>query len=193
MKTASPLPFPRAVLSRWLVFTWVLLCSVPATAADTSGYRYEDGQILLSLKPRTPQQMAAFYTGRGFSASMIELLKRQCFITVFIKNKGRDILWLDLAQWQFANPDGPLTRAHRDQWKRTWQKMHIPLAHQSTFRWTLLPEILDFQPDEREGGNLVLPRLGKPLRIIAHFPTGADRSGPPLTLDIGPLECAVDP
>jgi len=176
-----------------LVFAWVLLCSVPATAADTSGYRYEDGQILLSLKPRTPQQMAAFYTGRGFSASMIELLKRQCFITVFIKNKGRDILWLDLAQWQFANRDGPLTRTHRDQWKRTWQKMHIPLAHQSTFRWTLLPEILDFQPDEREGGNLVLPRLGKPLRIIARFPTGADRSGPPLTLDIGPLECAVDP
>ena len=186
-------PHPPHLFTRCLVFACALLCATLALAADAPGYRHEDEQLLVSLKPRTPQQMAAFYTGRGFTAPMIELLKQQCFMTVFIKNKSRDILWLDLAQWQFANADGPITRPHRDLWKQTWQQLQIPLAHQATFRWTLLPESLDFQPDEREGGNLVLPRLGKPLTITARFPTGADRAGPPITLNIGPLECAVDP
>lgn len=97
---------------------------------------------------------------------MIEVLRQQCYLTVFIHNKSQDILW---------------------------QAMEIPLAHHSNFRWTLLPEQLDFLPGEREGGNLILPRLGKPLRIQARFDTGADRSGPPVQLVFDRVECAVNP
>lgn len=50
-------------------------------------------------------------------------------------------------------------------------------ARQPTFRWTLLPENLDFQPDEREGGNIMLPRTRDPL----------------LRLKFDNLYCAEDP
>jgi hypothetical protein len=164
-----------------------------AHSADPDSLRYENKKLLVALKPRTPQQMAAFYAGRGFTQPMIDILKQQCFITVFIKNKSQEIIWLDLSRWRFSNEDGEISRPHRDVWKQRWQQMAIPLAHQSTFRWTLLPEELDFQPDEREGGNLVLPRLGKSLTIHAEFPVGEDRSGASINVDFQQIQCATDP
>lgn len=154
---------------------------------------YASDKLEVNLTPRTPQQIAAFYEGRGFSDAMIEVLREQCFITVFIKNKSRDIIWLDLDHWQFSNRDGKISRRDRDDWKLRWQTMAIPLAHQSTFRWTLLPEQLDFLPDEREGGNLTLPRTGQPLTIQARFDTGQDRGGNPIQITLENIQCADNP
>lgn len=206
--TSRPLSSPRArgytrcmqhrlSLSFLLRFFAAILsapffCSA-ASAAEPAEYRHESADLLMVLRPRTPEQMAAFYTGRGFTPAMIKFLQQQCFITVFIKNKSRDIIWLDLSRWRFRNADGPIQRLHRDAWKQRWQSMGIPLAHQSTFRWTLLPEKLDFQPDEREGGNLILPRLGKAFRIEAKFPTRADAAGTPIKIQFDSVSCAVDP
>ncbi len=89
---------------------------------------------------------------------MIELLSRQCFITVRISNTGKDTLWLDLSRWRFIAHGKDIARYHRKHWLQQWQEMNIPLANQSTFRWTLLPEALGYQPDEAEGGNIILPR-----------------------------------
>lgn len=155
--------------------------------------QYDSPELAVGLIPRTPQQIAAFYEARGFNKPMIEKLKQQCFITVWIHNKSSRVIWLDLAQWRFSNADGVITRPDRRYWKAVWNEMQIPLAHQSTFRWTLLPESLDFQPDEREGGNIVLPRNDKPLMIQATFPTGADKSGMPITINFNSIQCAKDP
>ena len=162
-----------------------------AQAADPQ--RFVSPELEVRLSPRTPQQIAAFYEGRGFGEAMIDVLRAQCFITVSVHNRSGDILWLDLAQWRFSDADGPIERPHRDRWQERWQAMGVPLAHQSTFRWTLLPERLDFQPDERESGNLVLPRRGKPLRIEARFETRADRAGPPIVASFEDVQCALDP
>jgi hypothetical protein len=48
------------------------------------------------------------------------------------------------------------------------------MASQSTFRWTLLPESLDFRPDEAEGGNIVLPPPSGPFTIEAPFEVSVD-------------------
>ncbi|MFP4610246.1 MAG: hypothetical protein ACLFQT_04420, partial [Thiohalophilus sp.] len=154
---------------------------------------YESGQLAITLTPRTPQQIAAFYVGRGFARAMIDILREQCFITVFIRNKSPDILWLDLDHWRFSNADGPLLRRDREHWKARWQKMDIPLAHQSTFRWTLLPEQLDFLPGEREGGNLILPRDDQPITLTARFDSGAQREGEPIDIKLENIRCAANP
>ena len=161
--------------------------------AQDEELRHDSPRLTVQLGPRTPEQIAAFYEARGFQADMIELLRRQCYLTVFIHNKSEDILWLDLQQWEFSTADGPVTRLDRHHWRERWQAMDIPLAHQSTFRWTLLPERLDFLPGEREGGNIILPRLGQPLQIRARFDTGTDRSGPVAEVEFTHVECAVDP
>lgn len=154
---------------------------------------YDSGKLTVDLTPRTPRQIAAFYEGRGFEEAMIEVLREQCFITVFINNKSRDIIWLDLQHWQFSNAAGEIARRDREYWKARWQEMNIPLAHQSTFRWTLLPEQLDFLPDEREGGNLILPRDGRPITIRARFDTGQARDGQPIHITLDNIQCADNP
>jgi len=148
--------------------------------------------VKLKLIPRTPEQMSAFYEARGFPAPMIALLAQQCFITVSIHNTGKDIIWHDLSNWRFVAGDRELHREHRDYWKQKWQAMGVPLAKQSTFRWTLLPETLDYQPDEAEGGNIILPRVSGPITLHAEFASGADKRGPLIRVTHKNLRCAED-
>lgn len=167
-----------------------LICG-HAVAADNLSFK--SAQLAVSLSPRTPQQMAAFYEARGFSREMIGILNQQCFITVSIDNTSKDVIWLDLNQWQFKNIDGTVLREDRTYWRERWTTAQIPLAHQSTFRWTLLPEKLDFRPGELEGGNIILPRLGKPMTITARFESGEHREGAPIQINFDNVQCAENP
>jgi hypothetical protein len=66
------------------------------------------------------------------------------------------------------------------------------MPYQSTFRWTLLPAKLDFQADEREGGNITLSRTDKPFSLHATFATGKDKQGPRIDVQMKDLRCAED-
>lgn len=164
------------------------LIALPLYAA--APLQYEDERLRLRLAPRTPEQIAAFYEARGFPRAMLDRLAQTCFITVGIKNKSHDILWLDLDNWQFSLNGQPVQRIHRNEWKARWQAMHIPLASQSTFRWTLLPEQLDFRPNEREGGNVTLVSTTGKLQLDAKFDLGADRKAGTLHVTLTGIECA---
>jgi len=153
---------------------------------------FENQQIKVRIATNPPQPISAFYEGRKFQKNMIDILKQQCFVSIFIHNKSDHFIWLDLSQWQFNNSDGKISRLDRHYWKTKWQEMNIPVAHQSTFRWTLLPEKLDFHPDEKEGGNILLPRLGKPFNFTARFYTGKDKKGTPINLKFNNMTCATD-
>ena len=78
--------------------------------------QYDSPELALGLMPRTPQQIAAFYEARGFSEQMIQKLKQQCFITVWIHNKSSQVIWLDLSRWRFNNADGVVARRDRHYW-----------------------------------------------------------------------------
>jgi len=174
---------------RWSVF--ILFLFVATSPADEKpGYQSE--KLTVRLVPRTPQQIAAFYIARGFTEQMVDVLRRQCFITISIKNTSQQIIWLDLSNWQFRNSDGDIQRLDRKYWFARWKDMRIPLAHQSIFRWTLLPEQLDFRPGEREGGNIILPRDNKAISIQARFATGADKNGSPILVKLDNIRCAED-
>jgi hypothetical protein len=149
-------------------------------------------ELEIKFIPRTPNQMASFYEARGFPRAMRDVLKNQCFITVGILNKSKTKIWLDLSNWQFSAGGKPLKREHRDYWKKRWQQMGMPLNKQSTFRWTLIPETLDYLPDEHEGGNLVLPFTDKAISLTATFATGDDRQGKKITISTDKLFCAED-
>lgn len=146
----------------------------------------------IELVPRSPEQMSAFYEARGFPRQMIDLLATTCYMTVRIKNTSQDVIWLDLAQWQFSSGETSLHRFHRNEWLQRWQTINVPLRFQSTFRWTLLPESLDYQPGEEEGGNIILTHTDKPITLQATFPTAQDKLGEPYRLTIKDLRCAED-
>ena len=149
-------------------------------------------ELEIDFTPRTPNQIGSFYEARGFPPEMRDILKQQCFISVRISNISNTKIWLDLANWQFFADGKPLHREHRNYWKKRWQKMNIPLSKQSTFRWTLLPESLDYLPGEREGGNLVLPFTNKTVSITAKFTTGDNQQGETITITTDKLFCVED-
>lgn len=151
----------------------------------------ENKYLKLVVKPRTAQQMAAFYEGRGFPRKAIAAINKACFFTVGIRNHSNKILWLDTGNWRFhAHHGEEIQRITRADWKQTWQQMGIALRYQSTFRWTLLPATLGFQPDEREGGNITLPRSDQPFSFSATFTLGDKATGQPVTVQLDNLQCA---
>lgn len=166
----------------------ILAAAAGTAATQTPGVSTQ--QIDVQFAPRTPDQLMSFYEARGFPAAMTDILSQQCFITVRIHNKSPDVIWHDLANWQFSLNGKPLKREHRNYWLDKWHSMNMPQASISTFRWTLIPETLDYLPDEEEGGNIILPRVKGPIAVKASFATGDDKQGPVLNIEYNQLYCA---
>ena len=166
----------------------ILLAGVLGVATQPLHTRTDE--ILIEFTPRSPEQMGSFYEARGFPQSMLELLQQQCFITVRIHNTSQEQIWLELENWEFSSNGKVIKREHRNTWKQRWLAMNIPLRYQSTFRWTLLPETLDYLPGEIEGGNIVLPATRQPVTLKAMFRTGHDKQGPVITIKYDKLHCA---
>jgi len=162
-----------------------------ALAADKK-LAFENEQIKLQLFPRTPNQMAGFYEAREFPKEMVDVLTDFCIMTAVIHNKTKDVFWLDLESWKFTSGSGELQRVHRNQWPSRWKKMNIPMASQSTFRWTLLPESLEFFPDEHEGGNVVLVSTKRVFSLQASFAVGKNKDKGGIVARIDNIRCAKD-
>lgn len=172
----------------------VLLFALAWTGAAEERRSYqgpyvETGDLLVVVVPRTPEQMAAFYEARGFPDAAIERIRRTCFVTVHIENRGRDVIWLDLAQWRFSRDGAALQRLDPDYWTTQWNEIGLRQASRSTFGWTQLPPTRDLQPDEPVGGNLVFPGDTDTLNIEATFPTGSNRQGTPIHVGFGAVRC----
>jgi len=169
-----------------------LIFSAALAAQTTAPLAVVNEQLTIEFAPRTPEQMASFYEARGFPEAMRDILKKQCFITVGITNTSQQKIWLNLADWKFSVNGQAIKREHREQWKQRWQTMNIPLRFQSTFRWTLIPETLDYLPGEHEGGNLILPFSKEKITLDATFATGDNKQGEPIHIHYDQLYCAED-
>ena len=164
----------------------------PITLAADNKLVFENEQIKLRLFPRTPNQMAGFYEAREFPKEMIDVLTGFCIMTAVIHNKTNDVFWLDVDNWKFVADSGELQRIYRKQWPPRWQKMNIPMASQSTFRWTLLPEMLEFFPDEHEGGNVILVSTENVFSLQASFTVGKNKDKGRIMARIENIQCAKD-
>lgn len=171
-----------------------LVSTALAADAPATRIKFENKNFRISMSSRTPQQMAAFYEARGFPKPMINEIRKQCFITTYIKNKSQYVLWTDIKSWKFYHDGKEIIRLDRDYWKAFWQEMNAPMPSQSTFRWTLIPESLDYRPNEGEGGNIVLPRVAGPIQVKAHFVLlDGQKKGTDLDVELPPIHCAEDP
>lgn len=181
---------------RKLFLVVVLLFSLSSevtSATRKNNLVFENDLVRIKLVPRTPDQVAAFYEARGFPKSAIAEIRSRCFITVSIRSKSKEILWHNLDSWFFRTGEKELTRIHRNQWFKRWRSMSLEQSLQSTFRWTLLPESLDFRPDEGEGGNITLVKTDESITLIGKFKTGKEKNTSEFDFTINNIHCAGDP
>ena len=175
-----------------LLYPILLLLALPTlvSAQPRGQFQYEDDDVIIIIGARTPDQLAAFYTGRGFNQASIDAITSTCFVFGMIENKTYDALWLDLADWKFISANGEVVnRITLDDWKETWKKTGLPLSHQSTFRWTQLPGSRDLRQHEHVGGNVAVEWQQQPFSLEATFRTGMDKSGNPRTIKVEDLTC----
>ena len=157
---------------------------------DDAVNRFEDKDLIVVIGSRTPEQLAAFYSGRGFNQASIDAIIKNCFVFGMVDNKTYDTLWLSLDEWKFIAADGSqMKRFKHDYWVNTWQQTGLPQPHQSTFSWTQLPEIRDLRMHELVGGNVAVEWQDKPFTLVATFRTGADKSGKPRIITVENLTC----
>lgn len=170
-------------------FLLLLLFWVPSLyAADSKLVR--DG-VELFVSARSVEQIRAFYGARGMPPNALQELAKVCFLTVGLKNNRAETLWLEPTRWRFIDLNGePIKRIMRQEWKARWDALQVPLAAQSTFGWSQLPESRDLYPEETVGGNIsLLPPEGH-FSLIASFRTGSSGDGKVLELTIPNLSCS---
>jgi len=175
------------VLSYFLI-TFSLLSATVAHASEP-GINQTSG-ITFSISVRTPEQIRAFYTGRGFPEAAILELESKCLLTVGMQNNRQDIVWLEPSKWRFVTGNGTeVPRVSRDEWTMRWTKLNIPLASRATFGWTQLPESRDLYPGETAGGNIVVVPPADTFTVEAIFETAANKNGAPIKFKSAPLRC----
>ena len=163
--------------------------ALPAKQKDGTNL-FEDKDMTVVIGSRTPEQLAAFYTGRGFNQASIDAITKKCFIFGMVDNKTYEVLWLTLNDWKFFAADGsPMKRMKKKDWLEIWQKTGLSQAHQSTFGWTQLPESRDLRQYEHVGGNVAVEWKDEPFKLVATFKTGADKGGESRTITVENLTC----
>jgi hypothetical protein len=190
-----PISIPGLTNSRAIVgrFSLILILSVISiTSSGNSGnpLEYEDSEIYMRLVIRNADQLSGFYVGREFPKNAIGEILKTCFITPIVKNKQFDVLWIEPDSWMFMLNDKPIERIKRDYWKKVWNVVGLSMAHQSTFGWTLMPEIRDLRFDEGVGGSLSIPMQTKPFTLKARFNTGLKKEGTPRVIIFKDISCA---
>jgi hypothetical protein len=157
---------------------------------NSNRIEFENKALKMIVMPRTREQMKAFYEGRGFPEPAINAIAEACFMTVVVKNKTKDILWLELDNWAFNSETPGVKRLDRAYWKQRWEILKIPKANRSTFGWTLLPEQRDLRVDEGVGGNITMTFTTQPFAIDARFYLGGDKHGGPISVHLTKIQCA---
>ena len=161
-------------------FLWLIVFSIflsPPVFAEKKKdkNRYEDDDIAFRVVPRPPDNIIAFYQGRGFPARAIEEIKKTCYVTFLMRNRSDTIIWLDLDNWRFSSEDPGFKRLKRPFWKEKWKALDLPLSHQATFGWSLLPEVRDLQVDEGVGGSVTFTFTDKPIVVEARLKLGKNK------------------
>lgn len=165
----------------------IFLASSAGTALAADNVQTRDG-VKLSVGARTPEQIEAFYSARGFTRAGLKALREVCFFTVGIHNDSADVVWLELQNFTISDEAGKrVARITRPQWKKRLTQLKVPLASQSAFGWTQLPEQRDLQPDEPVGGNFAIPRHSGPLSLTITF---RRPNTSPLSFEFPDLHCA---
>ncbi len=97
--------------------------------------------VYLSLTQVLPDQVRAFYLGRGFDADSAELLatKACVFQTVFRNESAAGGIAFNLADWRVRTTQGEAPPKLEPEWQREWERRGVGPGPRTAFRYALFP------------------------------------------------------
>lgn len=111
--------------------------------ADTGIVTWETrtGGVTLRLSQILPDQVRAFYLGRGFDTEAAELLaSRACvFQTVFRNDAVPEGIRFQLGEWRALTAGGEVPLKLEADWQREWTARKVPAGPRTAFRFALYP------------------------------------------------------
>jgi len=97
--------------------------------------------VALRLSQILPDQVRAFYLGRGFEPDAAELLAtRACvFQTVFRNDAVAQGIRFHLGEWRALTAEGEVPLRLEQDWQREWAARGVPSGPRTAFRFALYP------------------------------------------------------
>lgn len=123
-----------------------------------SEWRWQSQGLSIRLAQLLPDQVRAFFQGRGFDAETADEIARRCVFQSVIRNSGAEgVVRLDLTQWRSWHDDERPLRLNRV-WQEEWEGRDVGEAARIAFRWALFPAEHEFRPGDWLMGMLVVDR-----------------------------------
>ncbi len=141
--------------------------------------------VTLELTQRTPEQVEAFYLGRGFPPELARRIAGFCVLVVALRNQSQAPIRYELDRWRYVTPDGKarIPRPKED-WIREWREYGV------IFGFSQLSGAQTFQPGDWNGAMVTfeVPHGG---RFDLHYQWTTQ--GREITGTIEGVRCATDP
>ncbi len=148
-----------------LLLTWsstlvagpVEVATDPVTGLATA--KLHSGGIEVSLTQLLPDQVRAFYQGRGFSAAESERIAGTCVFQTVVRNdtETADALEIALADWRVRRAGHAATSPRTiEAWLSDWGEPSLGQAQAIALRWALFPAVQSFAPGDWNMGMLTV-------------------------------------
>ena len=120
-------------------------------------WQWAGGRLSVGLGQLLPDQVRAFFQGRGFPAPMADRIARRCvFWGRLAHNGAKGSVTLDLTRWRTHGRDGEAALLLPRHWQRQRGWDSVPRAARTAFRWALFPTRQRFEPGDWLLGMIIL-------------------------------------
>lgn len=153
----------RRILPMLLLVDALACAAAPAPTTDPEtglvSWRLEQEGLEITLAQLLPDQVRAFFQGRGFSAAESDRLAAACVFQAVVRNRATSgpPVTVALADWRVLTAGEP-PRAPRvaAAWIEEWGDPGLARAQRLALRWALLPAEQRYAPGDWNMGMLTL-------------------------------------
>jgi hypothetical protein len=171
-----------------IIFTLIF---TPCIAYSAIWEKTEHG-VTFSLKQLYPDQVNAFYIGRGFTKEQIRPYAEKCVYTAIFRNDtaiGR--IHFLRKNWKITNKDQEKNITENSVWLNLFKSENVKPSALIAFRLSQLPEEQEYDPNG--DWNQGMLSIDIPIGTIFEITVNWDIKGSPYKLKLKGVHCAEKP
>jgi hypothetical protein len=148
------------VLVLWLATLGSASAEVARSSDAATGlvtWAWHDGASRITLAQLLPDQVRAFFQGRGFSAAQSERVATGCVFQLVIRNEApaAAAMTVELPAWRVERAGGDAGSPRlAAAWEAEWARLGVASGPRVAFRWALFPARQRFAPGDWNMGML---------------------------------------